>query len=91
MTTMVSVSELTAKSAPDILREYANKLPDGKAVALSDLVVILGIPKATLDSAARRLRVTIAAYPNDGTASKRQTYIANPKTAEAWQKAQQSK
>lgn len=91
MTTMVSVSELTAKSASDVLREYAAKLPDGKAVLLSDVAAELGLPKATVDRTARHLRVTITAFSQLGDASKRMTFVANPKTVAAWQKAQQSK
>lgn len=88
---MVSVSELTAKSASDVLREYAAKLPDGKAVSLNDVAAELGLPKATIDRAARQLRLTITAFSQLGDTSKRLTFIANPKTVAAWQKAQQSK
>lgn len=91
MTTMVSVSDLTAKSASDVLREYAAKLPDGKAVMLGDLIAELGLPKATIDRTARQLRLTITAFSQLGDVSKRLTFIANPKTVAAWQKSQQSK
>lgn len=88
---MVSVSDLTAKSASDVLREYAAKLPDGKAVMLGDLIAELGLPKATIDRTARQLRLTITAFSQLGDVSKRLTFIANPKTVAAWQKSQQSK
>lgn len=85
---MISITDLTRKSAADVLRDYAAKLPDGKAVLLSDLVSELGLPKATLDRTARQSGLAITAFTQSGDCSKKLTFVANPKTVEAWHKAQ---
>lgn len=91
MKTMVSIAELNPKSAGEILEEYIQKIPDGQAVVLSDASAETGLPRTTIDSIARPKGLLINAFVTSEAGNKRRTFLANPKTVAAWQKAQQSK
>jgi hypothetical protein len=86
MPEQIDIANLYQTSLPDQLLEYANGLPDGKAVSLLDVLEELGMPSGSGRNAAKKAGVSFIAHVN-GVAGGVRAMMANPKTVKKWNEA----
>jgi len=88
MATQIDISQLSPRTPIDQLREYAESIPDGKAVELRDVGREINLSNYTVRTAARQANLLFRATAS--TASGYRYMIANSKTVQKWQDAQEN-
>ena len=82
----IDISKLFGQSSTDRIREYAAKIPIGKAVRFTDAVEELEMSDHVVVKAAEKAGVIFVAADPDFGGKRRM--IANPKTVKQWHDAQ---
>ena len=88
MPAQFDISQLCEKSYAEQLAEYAENLPDGKAVELWEVLQELGIPLGNGRNSAKKAGIVFNAYLS-GAAGGVRVMIANPRTIQKWNEAHQ--